>query len=254
MSLTGLGRTGFEDRHIPAPGKSEFGMDTLIRELQGFVGENGELLKAFLATLGQGDTYTIGENIFYLQSWQPNNATPIGSVTLNYKGLRDGGTPIPDVQTDIVSASGRITRSYLDENGGFGRIFRNRAGGSINTTVSGAVVSQLVLSSPVYTVSATCEFLYHAVESRYRYISEGQPDEPENTEVQSSYVPEIEEARISTSDGMVYPRSNLVAFDMEVEPRTRVVSWSAKNVLGSPYFEVEEIVRLELVDPEEFED
>lgn len=247
MAVTGLGRIGFEDVSIPAFGKSEFGMDTLSRTMQG----HSELLLDFLASLHQGDTYSIGDNLFYLQSWEPDKATPVSTVTLNYKGLSQGGTPQPDVQTEIVSAVGRISKSYLDQNGGLGITLRNREGGSIGVVnpVSGLVERQLVLLSPVYTTSATSEFLYHAVETRYRYIKEGQPSEPENTEVQSSYIPEIEEIQISTNDGMTYGRERILSLDMEPVLHERVVSWSSRHVIGSPFWECEDVVRKELVDP-----
>lgn len=250
MAVTGLGRIGFEDVSIPAFGKSEFGMDTLVRTMQG----HSELLLDFLASLHQGDTHAIGDNFFYLQSWEPDKATPVSTVTLNYKGLSQGGTPTPDISTEVVSTMGRMQRSYLGFNGGLGITVRNREGGSIGVVnpVSGAVERQLVLTSPVYTVSATLEFTYHAVESRYRYVTTGRPSGPRYTEVESDYVPAPEEMRITTSDGATYGRGQLLAFNMTPELHTRVVAWTNRSVIGSPYFEVEEVVRLELVDPEEF--
>lgn len=247
--LTGLGRHGFEDAFVAVPGKSEFGMDTLVRKMQGWVGENGENLEAFLATLHQADTHVAAGITFYLQSWLPDDVTPIASVMLNYKGLRDGGTPIPDVQTDIVSAVGRITKSYLDENDGLGITLRN-------TKVYALVnpEAETFFLRPVYTVSASSEFEYKAVETRYRYIKEGQPSEPEHTTVQSSFVPTVEKIRIQTSDGMTYGRERILSLDMVPVAYERVVSWSCKNVIGSPYFECEEVIRKELVDPDELED
>lgn len=245
MSQALLGDVTFRDRHVPAVGKSEFGMDTLTRIMEG----HASLLVAFLASLHQGDTYLIGETIFYLQSWEPDNSTPVASVMLNYKGLRDGGTPVPDVQTDIVSAVGRITKSYLDENDGLGITLRN-------TKVYALVnpEAETFFLRPVYTVSASAEFEYKAVETRYRYIKEGQPSEPENTTVQSSFVPTVEKIRIQTSDGMTYGRERILSLDMVPVAHEKIVSWSCKNVIGSPYFECEEVVRKELVDPDELED
>lgn len=248
--LTGLGRVGFEDVAIAAPGKSEFGMDTLTRRVQG----QSSLLLDYLISLHQGDTYSVGDNIFFLQSWQPDDATPIATVTLNYKGLVEGGTPRPDVQSGVVSAMGRMQRSYLGFNDGLGITLRNTAGwkyGVVNP-VSGIVQDEIVFTRPVYTVSATMEFTYHAVETQYRYVTEGRPSAPRYEEVESDYNPVMEEIRINTSDGATYGRGQLNAFNMTPELHTRVVDWSNKEVIGSPFFEVEETVRLELVDPEEF--
>lgn len=249
MAIATLGRTGFEDSTIPVPGKSEFGMDTLTRKMVGVVSG----LEAYVASLNQGATYVFNGVVFYLQSWMSDDATPIASVTLSYKGLKTDGTPIPDIQTDIASAVGRITKSYLHANGGLGITLRNRVlwRYGITNPVSGVVEDEIVATRPVYTVSATAEFLYHAVESRYRYIRTGRPSAPEYDAVESSYVPEVEEARITTSDGATYAKSDMSSLDLLPEPHTRVVSWSNKNVIGSPYFECEEVVRLELVDPDD---
>lgn len=245
-----LGSTGFQDASIPAAGKSEFGMDTLQRKMTGYIGN----LEAYLATLAQGLIYTFNGTPFYLQSWEPDNATPVATVLLNYKGLAVGGTPVPDIQTEVVSAIGRMQRSYLQHNGGLGISIRNKQSGTVGVVnpVSGQVELERILSAPIYTVSATMEFTYHAVESRYRYITTGRPSEPEYDTVESDYVPAMEEVRINTSDGATYGRGQLLSFNMTPELRTRVVAWTNKNVIGSPFFEVEEVVRLELVDPEEF--
>lgn len=254
MAVASLGRTGFEDVTIPVPGKSEFGMDTLTRRMTGYIGG----LEAFIQGLAQGATFPFGGTLFYLQSWQPDDSTPVASVTLNYKGLKPGGTPIPDIQTDIVSTVGRATKSYLDQNGGNGITLRDKILWKFGYYPPNIIptpippVDEIIGKRPVWTTSANLEFIYHAVESRYRYIQTGRPAAPKYTEVLSDYVPKIEEARVTTSDGMTYGIDNIIVFNMTPVLHTRVVSWSSKAVLGSPYFECEDIVRLELVDPAEF--
>lgn len=253
--LAQLGRTGFEDSMIPVPGKSEFGMDTLTRKLEGYVGEDGELLQDFIVSLNQGDTYTFRDVLFYLQTWSCDDSTPVATVTLNYKGLKPGGTPEPDIQTDTVSTVGRITRSYLDQNGGNGITLRYKILWKFSyfqPTLEEAQTDEQVAKRALYITSATLEFLYHAVETRYKYITEGRPSGPRYTEVVSDYVPVMEEARIVANDGMVYPKNDLPAFNMTPVLHPRVVSWSSKNTIGSPYFECEDVVRLELADPAEF--
>lgn len=248
MSIATLGRVGFEDMFTPAKGKSEWGMDTLTRKMCG--ARSG--LETFIAGLTQGDIY----QGYFLQTWDPNDDPDVAVVTLEYKGLITGGTPKPKITTNIVSAVGRASKSYLDQNAGLGIILRTIVLWKFQYAVPLTIgdLDTVVGKREVYTQSATLEYSYHAVESRYRYISIGNLGGPRYSFVTTTYTPSIEKAIYSTSDGMKYGRDNasvVAALGISPQLREKVVSSVSEPVIGSPYYECEDIVRLELVDPSE---
>lgn len=253
--LASLGRTGFEEASIPVPSKSEFGMDTLTRPMKGWVGEDGENLQAFVASLGQGDTYVFNEITFYLQTWSCNDSTPEAIVTLNYKGLSEGGTPMPDVQTEISPASGSISKSYAGENNGQGRIYKTITLWRYQFTapdLETVTSDQPVGTRDVYTTGVTMEFTYDAVQTVYRYVTQGKPSRPRYFTVDIPRVPTIKRSRITTADGSVYGNNAPGALTADLTPtvQNKVVGFTSKNVIGSPYYECVDIVRRELGENE----
>lgn len=243
MALATLGRAGFEDSTIPVAGKSEWGMDTLMRRMTGYIGN----LEAYLATLSQGLTYNFLGTLFYLQSWQPDDSTPVATVQLNYKGLR-GGTPVPDVQREIVAAKGNISRDYTEENDGKGRPYRKEVLWRFQyVTPSGAEFDdEQIGERDVYAAGATMEFTYKAVETRYRYVRVGEPSGPRYHTVGINYTQTIEDARITTSDGAVFGYDRALFFNLVPVQIQRDVGFTSHHVIGSPFWECEDSVRLEL--------
>lgn len=248
--LAALGRTTFEDAFVPVPGKNEFGMDTLSRTMKGYVGD----LATFITGLRQGQTFDFAESLFYLQSWQPSNSTPESSVDLLYKGLVTGGTPIPDVQTEIVPASGSISASYPDENNGSGRHYKTIVLWRYQFTapdLETVTSDEPVGTRPVYTTGVTMEFTYDAVQTVYRYVMVGKPSRPRYFQVDIPRVPTIKRSRITTADGSVYGNNAPAAFaDLVPTVQNKVVGFTAKNVIGSPYYECIDVVRRELGENE----
>ena len=253
--LATLGDTTFRDRHIPVPGKSEFGMDTLVRHVEGFVGEDGENLQAYIESLEQGQTFSFGNVLFYLQTWSTDDGTSLATVTLNYKGLKPGGTPEPDIQTEIAPASGSISADWSTENGGLGRIYRTEPvtilqyGPPDPIPGEGEVITdRVIVKRDVYASGATREFTYDAIQTTYRYITEGRPAAPRYFTVDIPRIPVIKKSRITISDGSVYgtnaPGAALV--DLEPSVLNRVVGFTSRHVIGSPYYECEDTVRREL--------
>lgn len=246
--VSALGRTTFEDASIPVPGKSEFGMDTLTRKMTGYVGD----LVAFIASLHQGDTFNFNGILFYLQTWNPDDATPVSTVTLGYKGLASGGTPTPDVQTEIVSATGSTSSSFSDENAGLGRAYRQ----DLLWTLTNAIPSDSLDSGIVgtgkrtrYTTGATMQFTYAAVQSRYRYVRVGKPNGPIYTNIDIPAPPILlDQVRIVLSDGAVYGREKITEFELHPVGKARVISFSSSHVIGSPFWECEDVVRYQLED------
>lgn len=231
--LSALGSTNFLDASVPVPGKSEFGMDTLVRRMTGYVGG----LVDFIASLNQGDTYLFGEIVFYLQSWQPDDATPISTVTLNYKGLKPGGTPEPDIETEIVASTGGTSADFSALNGGIGIAYRKEPFGEPPGTID------------IYTTGATLEFTYDAAQSTYRYITTGKPGGPQYEHIDIDFVPTIKTGRMRVANGEIYGVNGPedVFSPLEPVPEERVVGFNSKHVIGSPFWECTDIVRMELV-------
>lgn len=249
MSLSSLGNVAFQDACIPVPGKTEWGTDTLTRRMVGAASG----LAAYIRTLAQGQTYIFGTlaPVFFLQTWQSDDQTPVATVTLNYKGLVNG-TPPPDVQTQVVSAVGNSSNDFSAENSGLGRFYKKDV---IWTLTSPAEVpGDFGITGKGYrdryAVSATMDFAYKTVESTYRYITIGRLDVPQYSTVDSAYQPYIERATIVTGDGAKFGRTPWETF-FELTPvqEVKVVSFSSHNIIGSPMYECEDVVRKILGDP-----
>lgn len=238
-----VGRCGFEDATIPAPGKSAWGMDTLTRRLRGHITN----LNGYIAGLAQGQGYAAGGGIFYLQSWEPDEQSPIASITLTYMGLLSG-TPPPDIRNEVVRTSGQTSASFADENNGLGRLyakdliyeFADGVPDNFSTTYKGY--------RDRYAVSATAEFTYDAMQTTYRYVSVGPPPGPTYRSVQGYFDSTLSKVRITTSDGQLLGRSFLTSLELTPAAQERVVSHSSQQVFGSPYYLCEDVVRKELVD------
>lgn len=246
MSTALLGSGTFQDLYAPAKGKSEWGMDTLTRKMEGA----RSLLPAFIASLAQGQLF----QGYYLQTWEPDDSPNVATVTLNYKGLLTGGTPVPDVQTEITPAVGSCSRHYGTENGGLGRVYKKvvmwKYWFEAVGTGSGIVSDELVGYRDVYTTGATMEFTYDAVQSVYRYIKVGKPNAPQFSEVDIGYTPVLKKKRIITADGSLYGNNAPAVFsDLVPIVINRLVGFVSKHVIGTPYYECEDVVRAEFSDP-----
>lgn len=248
MSLANLGSCTFQDVYAPAKGKSEWGMDTLTRRLSGA----RSLLDAYIATLAQGQVY----QGYYLQSWQPDEDPVVANITLEYKGLLTGGTPTPTQETEIVSAVGRTTKDYSTEGTvglvNLGRLYANTLIASTGEAPApGDFGTSVQFIKKRYALSAYMEFTYKSPQTIYRYISVGRPVAARFSSVGFDYTLIIEDARIVTSDGMIFSgRTQENFFDLTPVAENKVVSFMAKPVIGSPYWECQDIIKLELVTNE----
>lgn len=77
---------GFISQFDPVPGKSEWGMDTLMRTMRG----TQPNLPAFMNSLAQGQVFTYFGHSFFLQTWECDNNPVFPAVRLMYKGLING--------------------------------------------------------------------------------------------------------------------------------------------------------------------
>jgi hypothetical protein len=263
MNQVLVGDCTFSDAAIPAAGKSEFGIDTLTRKLSG----HRTLLAAFLATLAQGQTYAFNGINFYLQTWEPDENIPTATVSLQYKGLRS--PPPVDIQTEFVTAAGSVAASFLLENPdpfnsgiGKGRAYGRREMFR-SATIPGFYTADYVVPfaggyigyKKVYATGATMEFTYIACQSSYRYVTVGKRGAPAHNVIDINYTPVIKRARIIVSDGTLYGANMATSFDFgRGQPSAPaqldvVISFTSKNVIGSPYYECIDVVRRELLQP-----
>ncbi len=224
--LTYRGNVNYQDISDPAPGKNEWGIDTLVRKMKGA----RSLLSVFLATLQQGQSCP-GYGAFYLQSWDPDDQTPFATVALYYKGLLRG-TPKPIVINDIVPASGSTSADFT-------------LGGS---RPAGIVYGQDAAGKDLKAIGASMEFTYNAGQTTYRYISVGQPNGARYHALGFSYSPTLKRARITTSDGANFGILAPLAIGPALAPAvvTNLASFRSNPVFGTPYFECEDVLRTEM--------
>jgi len=93
----------FEDKVLPVASKSDWGIDTLTRQLSG--AQPG--LIDYINALSVGDTTSYNGQTFYLQSWSDDKDQTYPTVTLNYKGLFDG---LPDPIISFTTLNQIITK------------------------------------------------------------------------------------------------------------------------------------------------
>lgn len=248
MSLSNLGTCTFDDACVPLKGKSEWGMDTLTRKLTGA----RSLAEAFIATLVQGQIYPATSSTpYYLQTWDADDNPDVATLTLNYKGLVTGATPLPLQETEIVTVIGKTTADYSTEGvvGGNaqGRFYRKDQIWSLTGEAVGEVTNTTYGFRSRYALSAAMEFQYKAPQTTYRYITVGRRFAASFSNVGFSYPLVIERARITLSDGTVYQgREQETYFDLTPVARNIVVDFQAKPIVGSPFWECSDTIRLEL--------
>lgn len=248
MSTAVIGRGTFEDLYEPLKGKSEWGMDTLTRKLSGA----RSLAEAFIATLAQGQIYPpASSNPYYLQTWDCDDNPNVATITLNYKGLVTGGTPTPLQETEIVTVVGKTTKDYSTEGivagNALGRFYRKDQIWSLTGEAVGEVTNTAYGFRDRYALSAAMEFMYKAPQTTYRYIKVGRPVAASYSSIGFSYTLIIEKARITLSDGTIYQgRDQETFWELTPLPRNRVVDFQTKPIIGSPWWECIDVIRLEL--------
>lgn len=106
----------FEDKTLPVASKSDWGIDTLTRQLSG--AQPG--LIAYINALNVGDTTSYNGQTFYLQSWSDDKDQTYPTVTLNYKGLFDG---IPEPIISFTTQNQIITKVTTTNYGDITQIY-----------------------------------------------------------------------------------------------------------------------------------
>lgn len=232
------GNAAFDDTCRPLKGKNEWGVDTLVRRVKG----DRALAPAYIAALAQGNTFVLAGSTYYLQTWDADEDAVWATITLNYKGLL-GEIPDPIVSNDIVRLSGTTSADYSTENGGRGRVYRKEV-----TYKPYPQQNVIDAEKDIYATGASMDFTYETGETIYRYISNGQPDEAANDTLGFTPVARIIRARATTSDGTSYGLSMPIEIGPSLLPAevTNVVGFSTQPIIGTPYFECQDIVRVEL--------
>jgi hypothetical protein len=231
------GNAAFDDICRPLKGKNEWGVDTLVRKVKG----DRALAPAYIAGLAQGNTFSLGTT-YYLQAWDADEDAVWATITLNYKGLA-GGIPDAIVSNDIVRLSGTTSADYSLENGGRGRVYRKEV-----TYKPFPQQNVIDAEKDIYATGATMDFTYETGETIYRYITNGQPDAATHGTLAFAPTPRIIRARAVTSDGTSYGFSMPIAIGPSLQPAevNRVVGFSTHPIIGTPYFECQDIVRTEM--------
>jgi len=106
----------FEDKVLPVASKSDWGIDTLTRQLTG--AQPG--LIDYINALSVGDTTSYNGQTFYLQSWSDDKDQTYPTVTLNYKGLFDG---IPEPIISFTTQNQIITKVTTTNYGDITQIY-----------------------------------------------------------------------------------------------------------------------------------
>jgi hypothetical protein len=133
----------FEDKTLPVASKSEWGIDTLTRQLTG--AQPG--LIAYINALNVGDTTTYNGQTFYLQSWSDDKDQTYPTISLNYKGLFAG---IPDPIISFTTLNQIITKVTTTTYGDITQIY------SYTTrTITTRYISTTAPSVPTYTNVST---------------------------------------------------------------------------------------------------
>lgn len=208
-----------QETNLSTPSKDEWGMDTLTQQIRGSI-------PAFLGvTPVQGNTYTYGAATFYLQTWQPIDHPVFPGYSLIYKGLIGGDLPDPLISSQRVEMLSTVTADGLSISYGGG------------TIISGAK-----------------EVKYETDQTVYRYITSSEPSAPTYT---ASIGPGIiiKDSRITASwedaDGNIStitftgnaPAGLVTA--LTATPSDVVSGPNWETVVGSPYYECVDVVRLE---------
>ena len=94
----------FDDTTTPVATKAVWGMDTLVRKVQGAQPEE----VAYINGLSQGDITNFNGQQWYLQNWDSDHDPIYPTITLNYLGLNDG-IPAPFTSGTTVVQTGTIS-------------------------------------------------------------------------------------------------------------------------------------------------
>jgi len=94
----------FADTTTPVATKAVWGMDTLVRKVQGAQPEE----VAYINALAQGDVTNFNGQLWYLQNWDSDHDPIYPTITLNYLGLNDG-IPNPFTSGTTVVQTGTIS-------------------------------------------------------------------------------------------------------------------------------------------------
>jgi hypothetical protein len=222
MAITYFGANTFRDSITPVPGKTPWGIDTLIRKIDGPVSG----LEDYIASLQQGFTYLFNGQTYYLQTWETNDDKAWPLVTLNYKGLF-AGIPTPFAVNDIVQESGSISADYSTQNDGQGLLYGVDSDGN-----------------NLYCLGATHEWAARVPQTIWHYITFLQPNGPSYGSLGFAGSIVVTRNRIITSDGTVFGGLAPVplAVSLALYASNQIISFRSSPIFGTPYFECEDVV------------
>lgn len=218
-----IGDASYQEIAKPAIGKTDWGLDTLTRNVAGRRDE----LQTFVGSLVQGAAAPAPYAIFKLQTWDVDESDPIwGRVQLNYKGVQGGTLPPDKPYNEIIETSGTSSHHW-DPPYDYGGEF--------------------------FAVSAVLDFTYYAGQTTWRYVRTSDPGASIHTALATTFLYSVKRSRITVSneDGSttVFGSSAPVGIVSAVTPALVVgaVGYRSSPILGTGFFELEDVVRAELV-------
>jgi len=225
MGLLYKGDASYQDICRPVVGKTDWGLDTLVRSVAG----RRDQFEDYIAGLAQGDAAPSPYSGFKLQTWDPDDSDAIwGRVRLNYKGLIGGTLPPDKAYNEIIETSGSSSHHFeppYDYGGDF------------------------------FAVSAVMDFTYYAGQTTWRYITTSSPSGSTHGSLGFGFITAMKKVRytISNEDGSTTTFGNMAPVGI-VSACTPVlvvggVGFRCSPILGTAFFECEDVVRAELRDP-----
>lgn len=211
------GHLEFRDIVIPVPNKDEWGVDTLERRVQG----PGHLYANFEKNLKQGQIYQFSGDSYYLQTWRQIDSKVFPGFMLSYKGFRNGVIPDPLPTTSRSELCSSVTA------------------GDLSVTFAGKKI-----------VGATQEIKYIAPTTIWRYLTKTEPTVAVFNTVRGSQGLSVLDSRITITynDGTTSILAGNapagVVSALSVSPVTFVIGPAFNPIVGTPYFEAQEVVQI----------
>lgn len=209
---TYLGRTAFAENSLPITGKNEYGLDTLRRT---FIGA-APFLDTFIKGLSQGIRYDQPGRAWFLQTWEVDDNKLWPTVFLNYKGLASGKLPKPRSDDEWITQNATVTAQFdppIDIDG-------------------------------VEVADATKNINYRCLQTAWQYVTDKRPLGAKIGKTSWAAQPFILNSVIEAG-GIVYNGNNApapIATALSVTPSYVVLGPIAREVFGTPYWEVDEVV------------
>lgn len=224
-SISFTGKLEFRDIVIPAPGKDEWGADTLDRVVQG----PASRFDKFIDGLKQGQVFKDENgNRFFLQTWRPIEHHVFPGAYLSYKGLINDALPDPLPSTTVNETVSTLTASGLD------------------ITVGGEENERII-------IGGTREIKYISPTTVWRYITREEPKVRKFNSVRGGSIVDRGSVIFAQyddggSERYVGSAPAALATALFAQPYVDTIGPSFDPIIGTPFFECMEVCQLRYPD------